>query len=462
MYKRLVIVITCAMLISCMQEDYHRPAIAVGSKWDIKDAYTKPDQLINLAYLQWWRDFQDPTLEQFMIRALKCNTKVLISKSRIDEALGELKKVRNQWIPNTEFWTGYANNPMLGFPGTLFVFIPSYFINFYQQYHEYKISRIQLAQTRAEDDVVKLLVISEIANSYFGYQAFKDYAFLLDCLYDDLLHLAEIAKKMHQDGLIPDIEPHAIANQVMRIEGEKHLTYRNIIRMRNALRYLINKNPGKIPTCKVFTELMTKPKVIGAVPMRVLLNRPDLKVAEFRLRAAFYNIKLAQSPFLPRFEFDMYPGLRGGINSYAFPSHYIKYNDQLLKVSVFKWSVLGEIDKARGQKKAVFYQFLDVLRAALRDTLSAYINHDRTTRNLQNIEQATAQVLLVYQRNKSLKEQGIQSEFAMLASKIEYDRMRLVLNRAQLQQLLSIVRLYQELAGGYADEDKFKNMTIGK
>ena len=158
----------------------------------------------------------------------------------------------------------------------------------------------------------------------------------------------------------------------------------------------------------------------------------------------------------------MYPGLRGGINSYAFPSHYIKYNDQLLKVSVFKWSVLGEIDKARGQKKAVFYQFLDVLRAALRDTLSAYINHDRTTRNLQNIEQATAQVLLVYQRNKSLKEQGIQSEFAMLASKIEYDRMRLVLNRAQLQQLLSIVRLYQELAGGYADENKFKNMTIGK
>jgi len=98
----------------------------------------------------------------------------------------------------------------------------------------------------------------------------------------------------------------------------------------------------------------------------------------------------------------------------------------------------------------------------LRDTLSAYINHDRTTRNLQNIEQATAQVLLVYQRNKSLKEQGIQREFAMLASKIEYDRMRLVLNPAQLQQLLSIVQLYQELAGGYADEDKFKNMMIGK
>ncbi len=47
----------------------------------------------------------------------------------------------------------------------------------------------------------------------------------------------------------------------------------------------------------------------------------------------------------------------------------------------------------------------------------------------------------------------IQSEFTTLSHKIEYDRMRLTLNRAQLQQILSIVRLYQELASGYKETE---------
>lgn len=436
---------------ACAKNDPQRPPVAIPNDWDVKDSYSLSLNQKKLSRLKWWTVFHDPALEHFIHRGLQCNTKILISKSRIDAAIGELKRVRNQWIPNADFWTGYANNPIYGFPGTLFVFVPSYFINIYQQYHEHKIARIKLEQTRAEDDTIKVMIISEIANSYFGYLSYKNYQNLLAILYHDLKRMENISIQMHQIGLIADIEPHAIQHQRMRIEGEKHLTHRNIIRTRNALRYLINQNPGKICTTHKFEQLMVKPSVIHAVPMRVLLNRPDMKMAECRLKAAYYNVNLAQSPFLPRFEFDIFPGWVAGNNAYSIPNKYLHFNDQLLKIHVFQWSVLGEIEKAKGQKKAVFYSFLDTLRQAMRDTSNAYINHDRTTKNLSSIEAATHELWRVYQRNQQLQKQGIHSEFDMLKAKIEYDRMRLVLNRAQLQQILSIVRLYQELAGGYEE-----------
>ncbi|TIE23274.1 transporter, partial [Legionella pneumophila] len=44
---------------------------------------------------------------------------------------------------------------------------------------------------------------------------------------------------------------------------------------------------------------------------------------------------------------------------------------------------------------------------------------------------------------------GIQSYIETLNSKISLDKINISLNQDKLQELLSIVRLYQELAGGY-------------
>ncbi len=127
----------------CSNDEYHQPQININSKWDVQNDFTKKSK-IKLAYLEWWLDFHDPVLKNPIEEGLKSNQQILASKQRIEAAIGEVKKVRNQWIPNVDFWTGYANNPIYGFPGTLFVFVPSYFINFYQKYHQFKISKIQL------------------------------------------------------------------------------------------------------------------------------------------------------------------------------------------------------------------------------------------------------------------------------------------------------------------------------
>ena len=66
----------------------------------------------------------------------------------------------------------------------------------------------------------------------------------------------------------------------------------------------------------------------------------------------------------------------------------------------------------------------------------------QTTQSVKHLEKA-------YQLNIALYQQGIQTYVDTLNSKITLDKMYINQNQDQLLQLLAVVRLYQELAGGY-------------
>ena len=90
---------------ACTNQDYTRPAIQVDSKWDVQDDFTKRTNS-RLAYLQWWTNFNDPVLNTLMVEGLKCNQQILSSKSRIEAALGEVKKVKKLGKSGLVFLSG--------------------------------------------------------------------------------------------------------------------------------------------------------------------------------------------------------------------------------------------------------------------------------------------------------------------------------------------------------------------
>ncbi|WP_232220559.1 TolC family protein [Legionella tunisiensis] len=154
-----------------------------------------------MPYIAWWRGFKDPTLNRFISRGLVCNTSLNMSRGHIEAAQGELKKVRYQWIPTLDMMLGYSRNPATGFPGILAVLIPSYTMNIFHQIKEQKIAKYELKQIRAEDDALKLIIISQITASYFTYLAEKERKQLLQILADDLTHLAHVANKVYKGGI---------------------------------------------------------------------------------------------------------------------------------------------------------------------------------------------------------------------------------------------------------------------
>lgn len=428
---------------------YHKPDVPVVNQWTVGDRYIVNTDAKNTPYLAWWRGFNDPTLNQLIESGLANNNSLNMSRGHIEAAEGELKKIHYQWLPDLDAMLGYSRNPATGFPGVLGVIIPSYVINVFKQIREQKQAKYQLAQVKAEDDAIKLTVISQISASYFTYQAEVERQQLLQVLANDLNTLAGIGEKVYRDGLSSNIDPQILYSEVNIIHGEQELIEKNIILSRNALRYLINQNPGEIKTKLKFLDLKNKHLIPGSLPLTVLQNRPDMQVAENRLRASNEGIGLAASNLLPTVQLDLIAGKAAGNNRYIFPHKNIYFNDELLHAPIFKFSVLGEIAKARGLNKVSYYDYIDTLQKALRDTTNALTENERFTNKLNHTRHAQKHLARSYLLNYRLYQRGIQNYIDTLQSKVVLDRINITLNQDKLQQLITIVRLYQELAGGY-------------
>ena len=170
--RRLISLLTFLLLTGCSyQSFYHKPAVLSKNRWTVPDRYLSKTNTCNLPYIYWWQDFNDPTLNQLIKDGILHNNTLNMSRGHIEAAEGELKKVKLQWFPDIDFLLGYSRNPATGFPGTLAVFAPSYTINIFKQLKELKKAKFELAAAKAEDDAVKLTIISQIAIGYFTYLA---------------------------------------------------------------------------------------------------------------------------------------------------------------------------------------------------------------------------------------------------------------------------------------------------
>lgn len=434
---------------------YDNPQVAVHKAWTVPQNTANFTES-NLPYLQWWHGFNDPVLNQLIESGLANNNTLNMSRGHVEAAEGELKKVQLQWIPDISALLGYSNNPATGFPGLLAVLAPNYTMNFFRQFKEQKRANYELDIAKAEDDAVKLDVITQISAAYFTYLAEVDRKQLLQVLADDITHVADISERIYSGGLSTNINLSEMRAQVNMIRGEQETIEQNIVVTRNALRYLINQNPGDIKVGTPFSELNNSKLIPGQLPMTVLENRPDMQMAKFRLKASNEGIGIAASALLPTLQLDFIGGPVAGDNTYHFPNPLMKnavdFNDELLQVPLLKASVLGEIDKAKGLDKVSYYNYIEVLQKSLRDTTNALSANYRLTNRLKQTESAQTQLATAYNLNARLQQRGIQSSLELLKSKIPLDRVNISLNQDKLQQLLTIANLYHELAGGYKAE----------
>jgi outer membrane protein TolC len=438
------------VLLGC--SSYQKTDVTVNNRWSVSDRNLILSES-NLPYLAWWQGFNDPLLNQLIESGMVNNNTLNMSRGHIEAAAGELKKIQFQWIPDINVLLGYSNNPATGFPGLLALLAPNYTLNVFSQIKQQKRAEYELAAAKAEDDSVKLTIISQISASYFTYQAELEHKELLQTLVEDINQLAKIANKLYAGGLSSVINFEELQSQVNLIQGEQEIVEQNLVVSRNALRYLINQNPGTLTPLRNFTQINNPGLIPGALPLTVLENRPDLQLAENELHASNEGIGLATSQLLPTLQLDFIGGPVAGNNSYHFPNpittNVVDFNDELLKIPAFKMSTFGEIAKAKGLNKVSYYNYVDVLQKALRDTTNALSANTRLNNKLQQTTTATQHLSKAYALNQALYRQGILSVLDTLHSKIALDRIHIALNQDKLQQLLTVVKLYQELAGGY-------------
>lgn len=403
-------------------------------------AYTEQK---NLPYDAWWKTFHDPVLDELIKKGLKHNLDMRITLNHLEEARGLLKQIQLSWIPTPELLAGYSTNPAIGIPGAFYGLWAFYAINIAKLINQQRIATFNVDYHCAMVDGMRLTVVGQLASAYFTLIAQQEQLRLLRILDKDMNKLIQFCRDDIHIGLRNNIDLATFLIKEKQVKTQIEVTQHNIVLSQNALRFLLNENPGPIKSGRSFNTFDFTRLKPGSLPVSVLRNRPDVRMAAFTAKASKAALSAAYSDFFPIMQLDQFVGQAKRAKS-SIASLTDSYLNATLSPSTF-----GAISAQKGAHKAAVNAFLRTIKNSLREVDNDFSANQRYSDYFLLTKAAEHDYKDKYQLQKNLLKAGLLSDNGLVDSKVQYDELALLTNQARLQLAMTLVLLYQDLAGGY-------------
>lgn len=455
--------VSCCLLFflaSCaVGPNYKRPAINAPSDFRNASEHTTN----SLADLPWWQMFQDNNLQDLIRTALTNNYDLRIAISRVEQAQAILAQNRAAFFPQVayagEFSRGknaFSSSPFFnGGATTNFFFIDgnvSWEIDLWGRIRRLNESaRAQFLATQEARRDVMISVISQVAQDYFQLLAF-----------DRELEIAKQTTNSYGESLRIFSEQlhHGVASKLETSSAEAALTSaaatipdleRQIVIQENLINVLLGRNPGPVPRSHTLLQELLPPEVPAGLPATLLERRPDIREAEQLLRSANAQVGVAVADFYPQISLT---GLLGkaspelsAFTSGAATAWSVAAN---LTGPIFQGGrLVGQYHQAKALREQNLLQYKYTILNAFAEISNALIAREKFA--LVRIQQARSvdayrtAVQIVNQRYVV----GQSSYYEVLQEQLLLFPAENSLVQTELNQLLTLVQLYQALGGGW-------------
>ena len=431
---------------------YKKPIINTPQQWTSTDKLSKADN-INLPAMEWWRQFNDKQLTHLINQAVANNNDIQVALGHVLDAQGELLQVQYSIIPSVNaLILGYASTKINIFdPGFSSGVLPTYALNLFQYLRSSERAKAKAYSEAAVRDAVALSVISETASGYFTYAGQSHLLNQEKQLVADLKALLLLSKKQYNQGLISLYTLQQYEQDYDKAKAELPIVANNVVVSRNALKLLLNENPGDVGIGSNFMHLNSEALVPANLPSQVLKNRPDVRAAEQKLVAANAEVGVVTSTFFPTVSLTSI----GGSVAEGLTRLFSGGQDYWNSLTLFGMPLLapeypGQYKSATGLRYAAYREYIQVVRAAFKsvdDDLSA---HQQYYSSFVAQGKTFSSSKKAFSLAENSYVQGLYSYPTLLINKITMDRAAIDLTKSKIAQLTTIVRLYQDLGAGYA------------
>lgn len=465
----------CALL----GPDYTKPEVRTPTAWHSQDALAKiepAEKAKVLPDLAWWQAFNDPTLNQLILDALYNNNNIQQSIGNIIQAQGALQMIQMGWVPTLNvvggygvaqsFSSGAGAVPATGSGGAVsggsnsgssllgLGLVPNYTINIFQQIKNQEMANYNLAAAKFAKDAMRLTIIGQVAGGYFTLIGQQQQLEQQKQLVRDALKQWELAKGQYKAGYISLLAVQQYQQVYYNALSQVPVIQNNIVQSQNALRVLINKNPGEIKNLADFANIKTDGIVPANLPSTVLKNRPDVMQAEMQLRAANASIGVATANYFPTISLTGSLGSASGQLAGLFNPTSNFFQTQLYALQpAVNLSYLGTIKQAKGKYYTAYYNYILAIQNVFAQVDNSLSGHQKLTESFHDLQEKYNSTKLAYELGDQRFKHGADSLLTALNYKINMDNAAILLTNSKMQQLQSIVMLYQALAGGYNVEN---------
>ncbi|HMF61603.1 MAG TPA: efflux transporter outer membrane subunit [Vicinamibacterales bacterium] len=443
---------------------YRRPEVAVPSMYRAADpGHT---EATSLGDAKWWEVFQDQQLQDLMRTALQQNYDVRIAATRILQARAQLGITRADQFPTVTGGASateqrFASSTLApGFPGFQFGLFDlnasaSWVVDFWGQYRRATESARAslLASEWGRRSVISTLV-SNLASAYFQLREL-----------DLELEISRRTLASRRESLrLTRIQADRGATSLLDVRQSEQLVYtasaqipdleRRIEQQENQISVLLGRNPGPVTRGRALTEQPHAPEIPAGLPSALLARRPDILQAEEQLIAQNAQIGVARAAFWPQITLTAQGGTESAALTGLFsgPSGLWSFAANLTQPIFNAGRLRSKVRLAEAQQQQASLTYQQTIQTAFREVSDALIGYRKSREVREEQMLLTEAARSASQLSDMRYRGGVASYLEVLTNETNYFSAQLNLTQAQLNELQTLVQLYNALGGGWQDQ----------
>ncbi|AEH00730.1 efflux transporter outer membrane subunit [Lacinutrix sp. 5H-3-7-4] len=460
--KGALILVVALTLQSCfVAQDYVRPDVNAETE-ALYRTDNLPTDSVSIADVSWKNLFTDQYLQQYIEEGLQNNMDVRIALQQILAAQAYAKQGKAGYLPSVSVGANathqeLSENSQFGalFSGAIDTYDItanlSWEADIWGKIRSNKrATQAAYLQSVAGHQAVKTQLVSSIANTYYNLLA-------LDAQ-------LEVTKQtiITRDSSVTTIKALKDAGQVTQVAVDQNIAQYNsakalqvdievaIFKTENTLSILLGKTPQTFERSSLDIQNIDQNIVLG-VPATLLSNRPDVMAAEYGLINSFELTNVARSNFYPSLTLTA----SGGFQSLEL--------DKLLNANSLFATIIGGLTQpifnqrkiktqkevALAQQEQALLEFKKTLLVAGSEVSNALYTYKAETKKFEFRKNEVEALRTAEANSNELLKNGYANYLDLLTARESALNAELNIIDSQLQQLVSIVDLYEALGGGW-------------
>jgi outer membrane protein, multidrug efflux system len=421
--------------------------------------------------LPWWEVFHDDQLEHLIRLALTNNYDLRIAVARVEQAQQIVVENRSGLFPQINYAAlmGKSKNASAGgivTPTQTAIGFGGADINASWEPDIWgrvrrltEAARAQYFATEEARHDITVSLIAQVAENYLQLLALdRDLQIARDTT-NSFAESLQIFQRRLTGGVGSKLETSSAqalfeANAALIPAIEQQIAFEE-----NLISILVGQNPGPIKRTTNWSA--DAPPVLPAgLPSELLERRPDIRLAEFQLRAATAQIGVTQANRLPNLNLISLIG-QVGTNLSGFASGAglawqigVNVTGPIFRGGFFR----ARYREALALREEALQRYQGVVLRALQDVSNALIAREKSAQAVQ----AQARAVEAYQEALRLAREryrlGKSNYYEVLQQQQQLFPTERALLQNRLNQYLATVQLYRALGGGWQNQTKQENM----
>lgn len=452
MKRYIITAVATALLSSCGIYNRYTPVTDVpedlyGNQVEVTDT------IHNLGNMDWRNLFTDPYLQSLIQQGLENNTDYRAAQLRVEEADATLLSAKLAFLPSFTLSPQGGVSSFDGAKATWTYSVPvtaSWELDIFgRMRNAKKQSQALYAQSKDYQQAVRTQLIASIANAYYTLLMLDEQLSLSEQTAETWKETVASARALMDAGQYDEAGVSQMEATYYSVQTSVLDLKEQINQVENSLALLLAETPHRYERGKLSEQVMPEDFSVG-IPLQLLANRPDVRMAEHALEAAFYATNQARSNFYPSITLSGSAGWTNEAGTMIVnPGKFLASAIGSLTQPLFnRGQNIANLKIAKAQQEEAELSFQQTLLSAgseVNDALTAYQTsrdkadfYEKQIASLHRAEQSTA-LKMDYGNTTYLE--VLTARQTLLSAELEQ-----VANR--FAELQSVVNLYQALGGG--------------